>query len=285
MYPYPYGSLPPGVALVQANLADCNLMRRTLEDRAVEVVYHAAWTTIHETSLQDPAGDIRANLEPTVRLLDACRDAGVRRIVYLSSGGTVYGVPQSIPVSEEHPTNPITAYGVEKLAGEKYLHMYAHLYGLEYVILRPSVPFGPRQNPHRRQGAVTVFVYRALHNRPVTIWGDGEIVRDYFYIEDLSQALLMAGSCSVELPSNPVFNIGGERAYSLNELVYEIERTLGVTIDVEYQPARCFDVPHLHLDCRKASEQLGWCPTISLSEGIRRTAEWLSKWEPRVTDV
>lgn len=277
LYPHPYDALPSEVLFIQANLTDYSLLRRIIEDQGIEVVYHAAWATIHETSLKDPATDIHINLLPTVRLLEACRDTGVQRVIYISSGGTVYGFPQTLPIREDHPTDPVCPYGITKLAGEKYLQMYAYLYGLEYVILRPSVPFGPRQNPHRRQGVVTVFIYHALHGQPVTIWGDGENLRDYFYIEDLITALLAAQT--VPFDDYPIFNLGGSQRYTLNQLVQEIEHTLGFNMKVRYNAPRKFDVPKLHLDCHKAAEQLGWQPRINLCDGIRRTAEWLKKWE------
>jgi UDP-glucose 4-epimerase len=200
----------------------------------------------------------------------------VKRIIYISSGGTVYGLPQSLPVGEDHPTNPINAYGVTKLAVEKYLHMCYHLYGLEYITFRPSVPYGPRQNPRRRQGAVSVFVYHALRGEPITIWGDGEVLRDYFYVEDMINALLTA----IEFPFTPnaIFNLAGTQGYTLNQLVQLIEETLTTKAQVRYGTARKFDVPRLRLDTTAAAEKLDWYPTITLSEGIQRTAAWIQKW-------
>ncbi len=276
LYPLTYGALPAGVTFVQGNLADANLLRRTLEDQAIEVVYHTAWSTVHETALKDPVADIEINLMSSVRLLEKCRDTGVKRVVFISSGGTVYGLPESLPVQEDHPTNPINAYGVTKLAVEKYLKMYLHLYGLEYVILRPSVPYGPRQNPHRRQGAIAAFVYHGLRGEPVTIWGDGEVSRDYFYVEDMTSALLAA--LDVASTPDPIFNLAGMQAYTLNQLVQVIEETLEIKMQVRYEQARKFDVPQLRLDIRAANERLGWHPSTSLPEGIRRTAAWLQKW-------
>lgn len=276
LYPREYEPLPSGVLYIPGNLADVRLLRRTLVDHGIEVVYHLAWATIHETATKNPLADIEQNLIATVGLLDACREAEVRQVVFLSSGGTVYGIPKQFPIGEDHPTNPINAYGITKLAAEKYLQMYQHLYGLDYTIFRPSVPYGPRQNPRRRQGAVTVFTYRALRDEPIEIWGDGETLRDYFYIGDLIQALISA--LERKEARNAVFNLAGAQTYSLNELVRLIAETLGLQVRVEYAPQRKFDVQKLHLDIRAATQQLGWYPHTPMSEGIRHTAEWIQRW-------
>jgi UDP-glucose 4-epimerase len=273
LYPRPYDVLPNGVEFIQGNLSDSNLIRRTLVDQGIDVVYHLAWTTIHETALKDPAADIEQNLIPSVHLLEACLEAGVKRLVFLSSGGTVYGIPETLSVREDHPTRPINAYGVSKLAVEKYVQMYSYLHGMNYVIFRPSVPYGPYQNPHRRQGAVSVFVYHALRAEPIDIWGDGEVQRDYFYVGDLIRALVVV----LDLPAaiNAVINLDGKQMYTLNQLVTAIEQALKVKIQVRYEAARKFDVPRLQLDTHSASELLHWQPEVSLSDGIARTAEWI----------
>jgi UDP-glucose 4-epimerase len=200
----------------------------------------------------------------------------VRRFVFLSSGGQVYGIPETQPVREDHPTDPISPYGAAKLAAEKYVGMYARMYGVESVVFRPSVPYGPRQNPRRRQGAVAVFVHRALAGLPVEIWGDGEVLRDYFFIDDLCRALV----AGVDLPAaaGGVFNLGGGETVSLNGLVAAVERALDRKIEIQYLESRRFDVPELELDWSSARRVLGWSPEVELEEGIRRTAEWLKKW-------
>lgn len=276
VYPRPYDSLPQGVNFVQGTLQDIHLVRRTLEDHRIELVYHAAWANIHETALKDPVADVQTNLVASINLLSACQDTGVKRVIYLSSGGTVYGLPKHIPIPEDHPTNPINAYGITKLTVEKYLHMFHHLYGLEYTILRPSVPYGPRQNPFHHQGVVTVFIYKALTQEPVTIFGDGEVVRDYFYIGDLTRALETSKDLVFD-PSNNTFNLGGMQPHSLNELVKKIESALGKKMLVNHVPARKFDVPHILLDTSLAQASLNWKPAVSLEEGIQRTADWLQK--------
>ena len=273
LYPRPYGVLPEGARHIQGTLSNVNLIRQTLVDQGIEVVYHLAWSTIHETALKNPAADIEQNLIPSVNLLEACLDADVKQFMYLSSGGTVYGIPEALPINENHPTCPVSAYGITKLTVEKYVQMYSYLHSMDYTIFRPSVPYGPYQNPHRRQGAVSVFIYHALRGEPVTIWGDGEVQRDYFYIDDLTRALL-AGLDS-RAAVNAVINLGGAEVHTLNQLVATIEEVLKVKIRVQYEAARKFDVPHLQLDIRTAREILGWQPELSLPEGIARTAEWI----------
>jgi UDP-glucose 4-epimerase len=273
LYPRPYNRLPDQVQFIQGNLGDSNLIRRTLVDQGIDIVYHLAWTTIHETALKNPAADIEQNLVPSVNLLEACLDVGIKRFVYLSSGGTIYGIPDTLPIREDHPTRPINAYGVTKLAVEKYVQMYSYLYDMKYIILRPSVPYGPHQNPHRRQGAVPVFLYHALHNMPVTIWGDGEVQRDYFYVGDLIKGLVAGLDLAAEV--NAVINLGGSQMVSLNQLLAAVEQALKVKIQVQYEAARKFDVPHLQLDTHAAYELLHWQPEVSLSDGIARTLEWI----------
>ncbi|MBN1371057.1 MAG: NAD-dependent epimerase/dehydratase family protein [Anaerolineaceae bacterium] len=280
LFPRTNEGMPEGVQFVQGSLQDLHTVRRLLEDHRIELVYHTAWANIHETALKDPLGDIQTNVAASLTLLTACRDTAVKRVVYLSSGGTIYGVPHEFPTREDHPTNPINAYGITKLMVEKYLNMFYHLYGLEYTILRPSVPYGPRQNPYRHQGVVSVFINRALRNEPVTVFGDGQIVRDYFYIDDLIKALLTTKDLTFT-PSLTTFNVGGMRPYTLNDLIVEIESVLGVKMNVNYEQQRKFDVPYLLLDTKAAQSDLNWSPAVSLEEGIRRTAEWQEKWIDR----
>ncbi len=271
--PRPYDELPADATFVQGDVRDANLLKCLLDDHEIEVVYHAAWSSISETAIRDQTADIETNLVPLVRLLDACRDSQVRRVLFLSTGGAVYGLPRTNPVTEEHPTHPISPYGITKLAAEKYVRMYREHYGLEYVILRPSVPYGPRQNPNRRQGAVTVFTHRALQGEPITIWGEGESLRDYFYVGDMVAPLINA----MEIPSagDMTFNLAGARGYTLLELVSVLEEVLNVRVRVEHRERRKFDVPRLELDSSAAADRLGWSDRTSLADGIRRTADWL----------
>lgn len=268
-----YDALPAGVAFIQDNVGDPNLLTHVLTDYEIEYVYHAAWSSISETAIQNKAADIKNNLVPLLRLLDASCETGVHRVLFFSSGGTVYGKPRTDPVIEDHPTDPISPYGITKLAAEKYLKMYRELYGLEYTIIRPSVPYGPRQVPQRRQGAVSVFTYQALKGEPITIWGDGQSERDYFYVEDMVTPLINA--MDVPFSGEMTFNLAGSRSYTLLELVSVLEDVLGLGVRVEHRERRNFDVPALHLDSSAAAERLGWADRTPLEEGVRKTAEWL----------
>jgi UDP-glucose 4-epimerase len=267
-----YDPLPSKVHFIRGDLNQAYLVREAVS--GVDVVFHLTWTTIHEVANQDPAGDVTANLIPTIHLLEACRNAGVRRVIFTSSGGTVYGPAQAWPISETHPQNPVNSYGVTKLATEKYLYMFRHLYGLDYAIFRPSVPYGPRQNPLARQGAVAVFLYRVARDLPVTIWGDGSVTRDYFYVSDLAEALI-AGAEN-ELREQRIFNIGGREEVSLIQLLKIVEEVVGKRACVEYGPARHFDAPRIVLDTRLAQQELGWKPTMSLTDGLVQTWKWMS---------
>ena len=268
-----YEPMPAPAYFIQGDLSQSYLVRQALA--GVEVVFHLAWATIHEVSNRDPAADIHANLIPSLHLLEAGREAGVQRIVFVSSGGTVYGLPQELPIVETHPLNPINAYGITKVAVEKYLHMFRHLHGLDYVVLRPSVPYGPRQNPLGRQGAVAVFLYRVAQGLPITIWGDGRVTRDYFYVSDLVDALMAAAEQG--LSTDRTFNVGGGEEISLMSLVQLVEETVGKKAVVDYQPGRDFDAPRILLDTSRAKRELYWEPKVSLADGLAQTWEWMAR--------
>lgn len=237
-----------------------------------ELVFHLVSTTLPKNSNDNPAYDVESNVVGTLRLLDLCRSQGVGKLVFVSSGGTVYGVPRSTPVSEEHPTEPISSYGIHKLMVEKHLKLAHHLHGLDYCIVRPANLYGPRQRLDIAQGAVGVFLDRALRDQPIEIWGDGSVVRDYVYVADAVDAMVKAA----RFQSEPrLFNIGSGRGVSLNELVAEIEKLLGRPVKVQRGASRALDVPVNVLDASRAARHLGWRASMSLGEGLRRTRDWL----------
>ncbi|MCP4421396.1 MAG: NAD-dependent epimerase/dehydratase family protein [Chloroflexi bacterium] len=270
-----YAKMPEQVDFVRGDLTQESLLREAVDGR--DVVFHLLWTTtaIHELANKDPAADVQANLIPSIQLIEACREAKVGRLIFTSSGGTVYGRSQQIPISENHPKNPVNAYGVSKLAVENYLQLFHHLHGLDYAVFRPSVPYGPYQNPLARQGAVAVFLYRVAKGLPLTIWGDGSVTRDYFYISDLVDGLILGGT--QPLTDELVFNIGGAEEVSLNQLIAYVEEVVGNKAIVEYTPARKFDAPRVVLDTTLAQTRLGWQPKVSMQEGLSKTWKWMKR--------
>lgn len=237
-----------------------------------DIVYHLVSTTLPRSSNENPAYDVETNVIGTLHLLEAAQKNKIRKFIFVSSGGTVYGVPQEVPVKESHPTEPICSYGIGKLAIEKYIHLFHLLHGMEYCILRLANPFGERQRIAAAQGAVVVFLDKALRNEEIEIWGDGTVVRDYFHISDAVSALMRALTYE---GGRRVFNIGSGVGHSLNEILGTIESLLGVAVKRSYSPARTFDVPVSILDISMAAEFLDWRPQVSFKEGLSRTAQWL----------
>ena len=239
--------------------------------RGSEVVFHLISTTLPQASNDDPVFDAQTNLLGTLRMLALCRRERVRKVVFVSSGGTVYGIPKTVPIAESHPTDPTCAYGIHKLAIEKYLHLEHLLHGLDYCVLRPANLYGERQRADVAFGAVAVFLDRALRGEPIRIWGDGSIVRDYVYVGDAVDAMLKAMAYA---GSEKVFNVGSGAGTSLNDLVKRIEDVVGRRVAVEYTPRRAFDVPVNVLDSSLAKRVLGWSAATPLAAGIRKTYEW-----------
>lgn len=240
----------------------------------MDVVIHLVSTTLPKSSNEDVAYDVDTNVIGTLRLLNLARQKGVRKIVFASSGGTVYGFPQVQPIPETHPTDPICSYGIAKLTIEKYLHLYHHLYGLDYTVLRFANPYGGRQDPMSGQGAVTAFLWRILTAKPISIWGDGTVARDYFYISDLVSATLAAVERET---ASRIYNIGSGVPCTLNGLLNIMQVVTGRTPIIQYSPTRKLDVPINFLDISRARTELHWQPQISFEEGITRTWEWLQR--------
>lgn len=240
----------------------------------VDAVLHLVSTTLPKSSNDDPIFDVQSNLVATIQLLNIMVAKGVKKIVFISSGGTVYGNPCYLPIDERHPTEPLVSYGITKLAIEKYLVMYQTMYGIKANILRVSNPFGDRQRIETAQGAVAAFLSRALRGMPVEIWGDGSVARDYLYISDVAEAFAAA---LVYDGSHSVFNISSGISTSLNDVLLLIEQVTGAPVERVYKPGRLFDVPLSVLDNTLAGRELGWSPKISLRDGISRTVLYMSR--------
>lgn len=237
-----------------------------------DVVYHLVSTTVPQTSNNDPGYDVQTNVLGTLRMLDEARKAHVKKIVFASSGGTVYGVPQKIPIKENHPTEPVNSYGVCKLAIEKYLHLYRTLYALDYCILRIANAYGEGQPVTDTQGVIPAFLEKALQHKELIVWGDGSVIRDYTYIGDITSAFIKASNYEGKLR---IFNIGTGRGHSLSQVISIIEQIIKRPLPIKYMVARPFDVPVNVLDTSRAKSHLDWQPAVGLTEGISRTFEWM----------
>ncbi len=231
------------------------------------MVYHLISTTVPSTGDADPSADVEGNLVGALRLADEMARANVRRIVFLSSGGTVYGNPDVLPVPETHPCNPISSYGIVKFAIERYFESYRRKGWLSPLVVRAANPYGPLQSSASGQGVVAAFLRNAMAGEAVTIWGDGAQVRDYLYIDDLVDFIVLAS----QQEATGVFNVGSGQGKSLIQLVDTLSDVLEKPVDVDFRPGRAFDVRELVLDIGRA-RALGWAPATTLEEGIGRTA-------------
>jgi UDP-glucose 4-epimerase len=261
----------PRLEYLEGDVLNVDDLETALRD--MEYVYHLVSTTLPKSSNDNPEYDISTNLVVSVRLLEAARRKDIRKIVFMSSGGTVYGIPRQVPIDEGHACNPISSYGIVKLAIEKYLHLYRELHGLNSCTVRLSNPFGEYQRIQSAQGAVGVFLYRALHRQSIEIWGDGSVTRDYIYVGDVVEALIRILDYN---GPHKTFNIGCGAGMNLNDIIGEIETVIGHKVVRVYKPARRFDVPTNVLDITLAKKELGWSPRTPFGEGLARTASWIT---------
>lgn len=241
---------------------------------SMDAVVHLISTTLPKSSNDNPIYDVQSNVVSTLQMLEAMVARNVRKLVFISSGGTVYGKPLYLPVDEKHPTEPLVSYGVTKLMIEKYLHIYERLHGIRCLSLRVSNPYGERQRVETAQGAIGVFLHRAIRNLPLDIWGDGSVTRDYIHVSDVAEAFTRALDYAGE---QRVLNISSGVGVSLNELIKLTEQCLNVKLDVRYAAPRAFDVPVSVLSNEMACRELGWAPRVTMTDGMARSAAWMSQ--------
>lgn len=269
MKPELYREPLSGVEYVRGSFCDKAILEAALQ--GVDSVVHTASTTVPSTANLDPVYDISTNLIGTVQLLKMMRDKAIKRLVFLSSGGTVYGIPQAERVTEDHPQNPISSYGIVKLAIEHYLHMEQHLHGLEYVALRASNPYGPRQGQAGLQGIIGTYLWKISKGEQIEVWGDGSIVRDFIHVQDLAELAALA----VKARICGCFNAGFGEGTSVNQIVELTAKITGRDLRPSYKPGRSFDVPRIITDIARIRQAIGWSPTIPLEEGLRDNWDWI----------
>lgn len=242
--------------------------------RDIDVVFHLVSTNTPASSNASPMLDAQQNIIQTLKLLDACRASNVRRIIYVSSGGTVYGDASVIPTPEGSLEQPISAYGISKLAIEKYLALYEKLYGICTVSLRVSNPYGPYQYARKQQGVIGTFISKSLRNEDIEIWGDGSIIRDYIYIDDVVGALIKA---TIYNGGFRVFNIGSGVGVSLIDIIAILSEVMGDNLRLTYKSSRAVDVSKSILDCALAKAELDWTPSVNIRAGVLKTLDWFKK--------
>lgn len=242
--------------------------------RNVDYVFHYISTTIPATAIKDPIYDIESNIIGAVKLFQSAINNNIKRIIFPSSGGTIYGEPKSLPIRETDPVNPIDPYAISKLTIEKYLYYFNYTYGLDYTILRYSNPYGERQNPYGKQGVIPVFLNKIKEGEQPTIYGDGSIIRDYIYIKDAVKATIAVLEKETR---EKVFNVGSGEGTPLNELIAIMSEVVGKKIIPKYIRDSGIRVQRVVLDISKIQREVGWKPSTNLQEGMRRTWQWINK--------
>lgn len=269
-------NLSAGIELVVADIRSPEAAR-LVRDGGFEVMSHHAAQIDVRVSVDRPDHDASINIMGLLNLLEAAVSGGVRRFLYVSSGGVVYGEPDHLPVGETAPKQPLSPYGVSKLTGEHYLHFYRQIHGLESVSLRYSNVFGPRQDPHGEAGVVAIFGRCVLEGRPLTLFGDGEQTRDYVYVGDVAQANLLASGIDVTASrtmDDVAFNVGTGVETSVNELAAAVMKVAGREVPIEGAPARPGELLRSCLDPARL-ESLGWSRAGGLEQGLAATYAWI----------
>jgi UDP-glucose 4-epimerase len=263
--------VPEGATFVEADVTGPDFAAVVKDYRPELIDHHAAHADVVESVL-DPASDARTNVVGTVRMIKAAVDAGVGKMIFISSGGAIYGEPDYLPVDEAHPTRPLSPYAAAKAAGEIYMETLSRIHGIDYTILRYANVYGPRQHPYTEEGqVVALFARFMLEGRRPKIFGDGEQARDFVYVSDVVDANMRA----IDRGSRETLNIGTGNLVTVNQLYAQLQALTGYSEPAEYAPARPGEVYLQSLDASRAREKLGWTPRMPMDEGLRATVDWI----------
>ena len=233
-----------------------------------DILFHLAGQTSVRHSSRDPVQDAQTNVIGALRLLEAVRRSGVDKVIYSSTGGALYGDPETVPCTEDTPILPLSPYGMSKYLAEQYVELYGRRYRLHYTILRYGNVYGPRQDPYGESGVVAIFTEAMLKGESPTIYGDGEQERDFVYVSDVVEANLKA----MTRGDDEVFNIGTGQGASVNQIFKTLREITGCNLDAQHAAVRTGEVRRISLDCARANRRLGWSPQVGLREGLEQTA-------------
>ena len=261
--------LNPQAQLYRLDTQDPALDEVFLKERPEVVNHHAAQISV-QASVKDPRNDARTNILGLLHLLELSRQHQVRKFLYASTGGALYGEPEYLPCDEEHPVQPLSPYGISKYAGEHYVRFFGIAYRLDYTIMRYANVYGPRQDPYGEAGVVAIFTERMLRKAEAVIYGTGEQERDFVYVDDIVEANLR----SMERPERGVYNIGNGVGTSVNQIFHLLKEATGYQRGPVYAPARTGEVHKIFLSWERAKAELGWRPTVALKEGLEKTVAY-----------
>ena len=265
-------NVSPDAKFYQMDIGDPQLAQVFAEGQFDAVDHHAAQIDVRK-SVENPAYDAKVNVLGSLNLLDCIQKYGVKKMVYASTGGAVYGEPQYLPADENHPVKPLCPYGITKHTVEHYIELYSMLYGLNYTILRYPNVYGTFQNPYGEAGVNAIFIGQMLTGKIPTIFGDGEQTRDFVFVADVVEANWLA----INTEKMGIFNLGWAKPISVNDIYRILQKITGITQPANYAEERAGEVNHIYLSAEKIKKELGWEPKVDFEEGLRRTTEWFKE--------
>lgn len=268
-------NLNPGAKFIQMDIRSSEVASVIESERPDIINHHAAQMDVRR-SIAEPIFDASVNILGSINLLENARKFGVKHIVYISTGGAVYGEPVYLPCDEDHPINPICQYGASKHTVEHYLYMYRENYGLEYTVIRYPNVYGPRQDPHGEAGVVAIFTGQMLQGEQVRINGDGEQERDFVHVHDCARGNLLAVTVPHE---SGIFNLGSGKGTTVNQIYEALKEITAYPLEAIHGPAKLGETSKIYLDASKVRRVFGWEPTLDLYAGLTNTIEYFKKAE------